>query len=129
MASYKSTGCIPVVRHPMYVGVLTLSLGVYVSGNTVLHYLPIAALYALFTYKARYEEQLLIAKYHGYKSYMKRTPRFIPGLSWFSWAVTVYLICAFSEAGKIPKTRINANATANPHMIDGIAAVSMDRLY
>jgi protein-S-isoprenylcysteine O-methyltransferase Ste14 len=68
------------VRHPMYVGVLTLSLGVAISGNTLLHYLLVAALYALFTYKARYEEQLLITKYPGYSSYMKKTPRFIPGL-------------------------------------------------
>jgi len=64
----------------MYVGVLTLSLGVAISGNTLLHYLLVAALYALFTYKARYEEQLLITKYPGYSSYMKKTPRFIPGL-------------------------------------------------
>lgn len=66
------------VRHPMYVGVLTLSLGIAISGNTLLHYLLVAALYVLFTYKARYEEKLLIAKYPGYKSYMQRTPRFIP---------------------------------------------------
>ena len=68
------------VRHPMYVGVLTLSLGIAISGNTVFHYLLVAALYVLFSYKARYEEQLLVAKYPGYKSYMKKTPRFIPGL-------------------------------------------------
>ena len=68
------------VRHPMYVGVLALSLGVAVAGNTWQHYLLFAALYALFHYKARYEETLLVAAYPGYKAYMQKTPRFIPRL-------------------------------------------------
>jgi protein-S-isoprenylcysteine O-methyltransferase Ste14 len=66
------------VRHPMYVGVLVLSLGIAISGNTLLHYVLFALLYLLLDYKARYEEQLLAAKYPGYKSYQSKTPRFIP---------------------------------------------------
>lgn len=68
------------VRHPMYVGVLTLSLGLAVSGGNIQKYLLVIALYVLFSFKARYEERLLIAKYPNYKQYMHDTPRFIPGL-------------------------------------------------
>ncbi len=71
------------VRHPMYVGVLALSLGIAISGNTLLHYLLVAALYVLFSYKARYEEHLLLTKYPGYKAYMHTTPRFLPKLNIF----------------------------------------------
>jgi protein-S-isoprenylcysteine O-methyltransferase Ste14 len=66
------------VRHPMYVGVLTLSLGIAVSSGSALKYLIVFALYILFTYKARYEEKLLESKYPDYKSYMNKTRRFIP---------------------------------------------------
>lgn len=66
------------VRHPMYVGVLTLSLGICVANTSILKYVLLAALYVLFSYKSRFEEQLLLVKYPGYKKYMNRTNRFIP---------------------------------------------------
>jgi protein-S-isoprenylcysteine O-methyltransferase Ste14 len=66
------------VRHPMYVGVLTLSLGIAVSSGSILKYLIVFALYVLFSLKANYEEKLLSSKYPDYKSYMKKNRRFIP---------------------------------------------------
>ncbi len=66
------------VRHPMYVAVLTLSVGIAVSSGSVVKYVLVLALYILFSFKARYEEKLLIAKYPGYSSYARRTNRFIP---------------------------------------------------
>lgn len=66
------------VRHPMYVAVLTLSLGIAVSSGAYQKYLLVLGLYILFSFKARYEEKLLSAKYPGYQAYMKKTPRFIP---------------------------------------------------
>jgi len=68
------------VRHPMYVGVLTLSLGIAIAGGSAQKYLLVLGLYLLFSFKARYEENLLIAKYPDYEVYMKNTPRFIPRL-------------------------------------------------
>jgi protein-S-isoprenylcysteine O-methyltransferase Ste14 len=68
------------VRHPMYVGVLVLSLGITVSSGSILKYGILAALYGLFSVKARYEERLLLAKYPGYKAYIAKTPRFVPRL-------------------------------------------------
>lgn len=68
------------VRHPMYVGVLTLSLGIAVAGGGVQKYALVLALYILFRFKARYEETLLVAKYPSYQAYMHKTGRFIPRL-------------------------------------------------
>jgi len=66
------------VRHPMYVGVLVLSLGIAVAGGNLEKYVLVICLYILFSYKARYEEKLLAEKYSGYEKYMKNTPRFLP---------------------------------------------------
>lgn len=66
------------VRHPMYVGVLVLSLGILVLYYSILNCIILIALYVLFSVKARYEEKLLTARYPEYKGYIQRTPRFIP---------------------------------------------------
>lgn len=66
------------VRHPMYVAVLTLSLGISIVSGSLQKYVIVVGLYILFSFKARYEERLLVAKYSGYKKYMEATPRFIP---------------------------------------------------
>ncbi len=66
------------VRHPMYVGVLTLSLGIAVSGGSIQKYLLVLGLFVLFHYKAKYEESLLLVKYPRYKKYIQTTRRFIP---------------------------------------------------
>lgn len=71
------------VRHPMYVGVLILSIGITIGGNSIAKYFILVGLFVLFNVKARYEETLLIAKYPGYKTYMLKTPRFIPRLPKF----------------------------------------------
>lgn len=68
------------MRHPMYVGVLTLSLGICLASTSVAKYLLLIGLYLLLSYKSRYEETLLAAKYPNYQKYMKRTNRFIPRL-------------------------------------------------
>lgn len=69
------------VRHPMYSGVIALALGIALSSGAIYKYLLCGCLIVLFHYKARYEEELLQAKYPGYADYMKRTPRFLP-VSW-----------------------------------------------
>lgn len=66
------------VRHPMYLGVLTLSLGIAISGGSVQKYILVVGLLILFIFKARYEEELLLRKYPGYKNYKKQTPWLFP---------------------------------------------------
>ena len=65
------------LRHPMYIGVLTLSLGIAISSGSALKFFIVISLYVLFSLKASYEEKLLIAKYPGYKSYMHKTRSFL----------------------------------------------------
>lgn len=68
------------VRHPMYVGVLTLCLGICLSSTSVTKYILLLGLFLLLSYKSRYEERLLVEKYPGYKKYMSNINRFIPKL-------------------------------------------------
>lgn len=67
------------VRHPMYTGVLLLCAGIAMQRAHMMPYLATIALFGLFSYKARYEESLLKAKYKNYSEYAKKTPRFFPG--------------------------------------------------
>lgn len=72
------TGLYRYTRHPMYTGVLSLSLGLAMGSGQLGKYALVVALYFLFNAKARYEERLLAQKYPNYASYAAKTPRFIP---------------------------------------------------
>ncbi len=68
------------VRHPIYAGVLSGALGVaLVHGHLVLLLIALVMI-IFFTYKSRYEEQLLRSAYPQYVAYMTRTGRFLPFL-------------------------------------------------
>lgn len=75
-----TTGIYSVVRHPIYLGLLIITLGLVVSSGVWGQALPWLALAILLTYKMRWEEVLLTAKYKGYADYAKRVPAIIPGL-------------------------------------------------
>lgn len=66
------------VRHPMYSGVLLLSLGIAIASGSLVKYLLVLTLLILFYYKSRYEEKYLSAQYPEYGKYAKKTPRFVP---------------------------------------------------
>jgi protein-S-isoprenylcysteine O-methyltransferase Ste14 len=67
-------------RHPIYTGVLAIGLALALSGGLFPHLLFFLALVALLNYKARFEEQLLRARYLDYASYAEKTGRFLPKL-------------------------------------------------
>jgi protein-S-isoprenylcysteine O-methyltransferase Ste14 len=75
-----TTGIYSVVRHPIYLGLLIITLGLVVSSGVWGQALAWLALAILLTYKMRWEEQLLTAKYKGYADYMTKVPAIIPGL-------------------------------------------------
>jgi len=75
-----TTGIYSVVRHPIYLGLLIITLGLVLSSGVLAQFLAWFALAILLTYKMRWEEVLLVAKYKGYAEYMKRVPAIIPGL-------------------------------------------------
>ena len=75
-----TTGIYGRVRHPIYTGLLAITLGLVVSSGVWGQILIWLALAMLLTYKMRWEEVMLVAKYKGYAEYKTRVPAIIPGL-------------------------------------------------
>jgi protein-S-isoprenylcysteine O-methyltransferase Ste14 len=73
-------GIYRIVRHPIYLGLLIITLGLVVSSGEWAQIIVWAALAVLLTYKMRWEEVLLKAKYKGYADYMAKVPAIIPGV-------------------------------------------------
>jgi protein-S-isoprenylcysteine O-methyltransferase Ste14 len=69
------------IRHPIYSGVLLGALGVALAHGHFGVVLVALVLVVFFTFKSRYEEQLLRTVYPQYSSYMTRTGRFLPFLT------------------------------------------------
>ena len=75
-----TTGIYSVVRHPIYLGLLIITFGLVVSSGVLAQFVPWVTLVMLLTYKMRWEEVLLSAKYKGYAQYLTKVPAIIPGL-------------------------------------------------
>jgi protein-S-isoprenylcysteine O-methyltransferase Ste14 len=73
-------GIYGIVRHPIYLGLLIITMGLVVSSGVWAQIIVWIALAVLLTYKMRWEEVLLSAKYKGYAEYMATVPALIPGL-------------------------------------------------
>ncbi len=68
------------VRHPIYTGVMALTLGGAIPSGNPVRLSCALCLVMLFTVKARWEEARLAERYPGYAAYAERVPRFVPGL-------------------------------------------------
>lgn len=68
------------VRHPLYVGELTSTLGVAIVVGTVWAFCAWAILCVLQAYRALREEQVLLAVLPGYRAYRARTAALLPGI-------------------------------------------------
>jgi protein-S-isoprenylcysteine O-methyltransferase Ste14 len=66
------------VRHPMYTSVMLFSLGIAVTGGSVIKFALLGLLTVLFYFKAKFEEKFLLLQYPKYEEYANRTPQFIP---------------------------------------------------
>jgi protein-S-isoprenylcysteine O-methyltransferase Ste14 len=75
-----TTGIYSIVRHPIYLGLLIITLGLVISSGVWSQIIVWIALAVLLTYKMRWEEVLLSAKYKGYADYMTKVPGLVPGL-------------------------------------------------
>ena len=79
-ASLKTTGLYAVVRHPIYLGLLVLALGLAVLAASPWHIAFFVALSVLLHVKAGFEERLLRAVYPEYEAYASRVGRLVPRL-------------------------------------------------
>jgi protein-S-isoprenylcysteine O-methyltransferase Ste14 len=75
-----TTGIYSIVRHPIYLGLLIITLGLVISSGVWSQIIVWIALAVLLSYKMRWEEVLLSAKYKGYAVYMTKVPGLVPGL-------------------------------------------------
>ena len=76
-----TSGIYSIVRHPIYLGLLIITLGLVISSGVWAQIIVWIALAVLLTYKMRWEELLLSAKYKGYAEYMTKVPGIVPGLN------------------------------------------------
>ena len=77
-AELRTGGMYRYVRHPMYSGTLLAGAALVVWSGSLVRLGVLVALGALFTVKARWEEQRLAQTFDGYADYARRTPRFVP---------------------------------------------------
>jgi protein-S-isoprenylcysteine O-methyltransferase Ste14 len=73
-------GVYAVVRHPMYLAVVTGALGWSLLCGSSVALVATAVLFAFFDLKSRREEAWLVEAYPGYRDYRGRTRRIVPGL-------------------------------------------------
>ncbi len=75
------TGIYGIVRHPIYGGLLTASVGAFIVAQTFLFIPVFLILIILMTQFAKREERLLESHFgKEFLSYKQKTKRFIPGL-------------------------------------------------
>ena len=75
-----TTGIYARLRHPIYTGLLVLTMGLVVSSGVWTQLIAWFGLLGLLIYKMRWEETLLNAKYKGYAAYKSRVPALFPKL-------------------------------------------------
>lgn len=79
-AQMVTTGMYSYVRHPIYSGLLLLSLGVVLDAGWWPQLVVALMLYLLLRVKAQFEESLLRKAYPKYAAYARKTPMFFPRL-------------------------------------------------
>lgn len=74
----RTTGMYAIVRHPIYLGLVLIGMGLTLPAGSVLTVVACALLIALLSYKARFEERMLIDKFPQYQDYATRVGRIFP---------------------------------------------------
>lgn len=75
----RTVGLYRWMRHPIYTGVMALTLGGAVPSGNPVRLACALGLVVLFVLKARWEEGRLRERYPGYDEYAAHVPRFVPG--------------------------------------------------
>ena len=74
------SGIYRTMRHPVYTGLLMLTMGLALIYGPLPHLVIWIALVAVLNYKAAWEERLLSERYPEYAEYKAQTGRFLPRL-------------------------------------------------
>ena len=77
--SYKN------VRHPLYMGLLFISLGVCILSLSLIHLSLLISLAYILKIKALKEEERLKIKFPEYKKYIKEVPAIIKKIKYLDW--------------------------------------------
>ncbi len=77
-AELVTSGPYRYIRHPMYSALLIVCMGLLIEDYSSLKLLLYLMLSVVLVLKLKYEESLLVKKFGGYRSYMKRTKRLVP---------------------------------------------------
>tara|TARA_Y100001968_G_scaffold286823_1_gene287810 strand:- start:90 stop:455 length:366 start_codon:yes stop_codon:yes gene_type:complete len=77
--SYQNT------RHPLYKGILFISLGICIFSLSLIHLFLLILLVYILRMKALKEEERLKVKYPDYKKYIKEVPAIIKNTKYLDW--------------------------------------------
>lgn len=77
-AALRTTGMYTLVRHPIYSGLILIGSALMILSASFWGIVLCAALITVLSYKSRFEEKLLLAKYPGYAAYAARVGRLVP---------------------------------------------------
>jgi len=77
-ATLITTGIYTYVRHPMYLSVILMMLGVWVNSPTLLETLLLLLLILVLLLKAKKEEAIWLQESEAYVIYKKRSKLFLP---------------------------------------------------
>ena len=73
------------VRHPLYKGLLFISLGICILSLSLIHLSLFISLAYILKIKALKEEEKLKVKFPEYKKYIKEVPAIIKKIKYFDW--------------------------------------------
>lgn len=79
-AQLITTGPYRYIRHPMYVSLIIMMLGITFYNYHVLNFFGVVMVIIAVISKARIEEKLLNNHFQNYNDYQRQTSRFIPGV-------------------------------------------------
>ncbi len=73
------------VRHPLYKGLLFISLGICILSLSLIHLFLLISLAYILKIKALKEEERLKIKFPEYKKYIKKVPAIIKEIKYLDW--------------------------------------------
>ena len=73
------------VRHPLYKGLLFISLGICILSLSLVHFFLLISLAYILKTKALREEEKLKVKFPDYKKYIKEVPAIIKNINYLDW--------------------------------------------